>query len=1359
MKLLFDLRATKHLFLVLVPFILALGVVGCEPTKTPTSATPTETPSEGTISPRIKFQSGQEYLIIEFLDDDLVHFELSASGPPPDMSDPIYTTPMVLKRDYDGPTSLSMVSESTYETPDLRVQVNQETLCVTSTDITQGIDLILSTFCPYQLEKILKGITLTPETFTHAYGLGQKFITPGAPDGDWIGQTRFPGEFGNVMEDFNNGKAGNTQIPVVYFAGQGTDNYALFIDNQYKQVWDFSRDQWKVVMGGDEVRFFLMTGSDLPDLRSDFMELVGNPLVPPKKMFGLWISEYGYDNWAELEEKLSTLRANHFPVDGFVLDLQWFGGIIEGSDDTQEGSLTWDEINFPDPEEKIASLRDEQGIGLIAIEQSYVGQNLPEHEQLEDLGYLVKICETCGATYLDDPDWWGRGGMIDWTNDEASSYWHDWKREPLIEAGIIGHWTDLGEPEIYDADAWYTGITDDDGVLHSHDAVHNLYNFLWSKSIYDGYVRNGHTQRPFILTRSGAAGSQRFGAVMWSGDISGLLSSLATHFNAQMHMSMSGMDYFSADIGGFWRQDVDMDELYTEWFAYGMLFDIPGRPHTFNLGNWTETAPDRLGDLESNLENARLRYALSPYLYSLAHRAYLYSEPVYPPLVYYFQDDPNVREMGGEKLIGRDLLVATVANQGEMERRIYLPEGKWVDFHTGDWIESAGEWFGPFLEYPQGRFMLPMFARAGAIIPMMYVDESTMNILGKRLDGGSRDELIVRVYADETPTTFTLFEDDGVTTAYQNGEVRRTEISQEMRGSQVTVSIHAAAGSFNGAPDQRDNLVELYIPEGNVSAVQLNGDELIQYETDEMLSRAESGWILGEDGVVIAKSGELNISQEKVFTFTILETDYESVSAEPLTLHWPTEGWNKVTPEQAGMDSAILANALDFIQRKDIYIHNILIARNGNLILDVPIYRLTSGRPSDQLSLTRTVVAALIGVAIDQGYIEGVDQSVLDFFPDRAIENLDQRKESLTIEHLLTMTSGLSCEDPQLGLGLYEAEDKVQFMLDLPMERTPGDQFFECDFDSHLLAAVLQVATGSSALDFANQTLFEPMGIREVDWLSDPNGGNYGVQGLLMSPSDTAKLGMLFLNGGWWDGAQLVPQSWVETSLSEHVTTGSDAFGYGWWINASGTISSKERRGQWMTLLPDLDLVVVLTSGQGQQEAKDVRILMRAFIVEATYETSLPQNPEGMASLQSTTESVNVRPTPSPVPELPEMAQLISGKTYLIEEGSEPGWEEIAFTFPGGDVATFYVLSGGLGIEFPIGLDGLYRLPAEELGLPDESIPALRGWWEGENTFVFEYKIIFGSEQSILKFVFEGESVEVKVVVPEGEFPIATGHQ
>ncbi|OQW97749.1 MAG: hypothetical protein BWK73_53845, partial [Thiothrix lacustris] len=154
-------------------------------------------------------------------------------------------------------------------------------------------------------------------------------------------------------------------------------------------------------------------GESLADLRRGYMQLVGKPLIPNRKLFGLWVSEFGYDDWAELDGVSQSLQKNGFPLDGMVMDLQWFGGIRDNSEDSSMGKLTWDESHFPDPAGKIKALA-KQHIGLMLIEESYISRGLPEHKALQDKGFLVKQPDG-KPVYLAKKPWWGKGGMIDWS--------------------------------------------------------------------------------------------------------------------------------------------------------------------------------------------------------------------------------------------------------------------------------------------------------------------------------------------------------------------------------------------------------------------------------------------------------------------------------------------------------------------------------------------------------------------------------------------------------------------------------------------------------------------------------------------------------------------------------------------------------------------------------------------------------------------------------------------------------------------------------------------------------------------------------------------------------------------------------
>ncbi|HYU86751.1 MAG TPA: TIM-barrel domain-containing protein, partial [Kribbellaceae bacterium] len=816
---------------------------------------------------RVQFNAGGNYLVVEFLDDDLVHFELAA-GTGPGTGSPLLTTHQVAKTDYPGPSSLT-VNGGTLTTPGLKVVVDTTTLCASVTDTTRNPELLLTTTCPRNLSQAWKGLSFTMSSMQNAYGLGEQFFTGGSSDGDWVGRTRTPGgSYGNAMVyDTDNGPVGNAQIPVLFAVGASNADYGLFVDQVYKQQWDLTGDPWTMDTWGDQLRWYVMSGPDLPDLRKDYLELTGRSPVPPKKAFGLWDSEYGYDSWTEIDNTLAGLRAAKFPVDGFMLDVNWFGGVTAGSDNTRMGTLEWDTTNFPNPATKLASYKNTEGVGVMTIEESYLGKNVPEHTDMANSGYLVRAgCSTCAPVYLTGNDWWGRGGMIDWTQVLAGSHWHSTQRQPLIDAGVMGHWLDLGEPEMYDSTDWTAGLLTG---KHAHADYHNLYNLEWASSIAKGYADSGVTQRPFMLARSGAGGIQRTGAAIWSGDIGSKLTALAQQQNAQLHMSMSGIDYYGSDIGGFRREmlNSDLNELYTQWCANSAWFDVPVRPHTENLCNCAETSPDAIGDVPSNLANLRQRYELTPYYYSLAHKAYTDGEPLVPPLVYQYQNDPNVREMGHEKVIGKDLLVGIVAGAGQRQRDVYLPAGTWWDYRTNSRTVSTGQWLSNVPLWRNGKFQLPVYARGGAILPKMYVDDKTMNVFGKRTDQTTRDELMVRVYADPAASSFTLAEDDGTSTGYQTGAKRTTAISQQQTGSTASVTIAASSGTYAGAPSSRANVVEL-VSDTQASAVTLNGSALTQYPTRAAFDAASSGWYNAGGNLVVAKSGSLSTATAKTFGFT-----------------------------------------------------------------------------------------------------------------------------------------------------------------------------------------------------------------------------------------------------------------------------------------------------------------------------------------------------------------------------------------------------------------------------------------------------------------------------------------------------------
>ena len=830
---------------------------------------------------RAKVLHAQGYLAIEILDDDLVHVELGTGGGPATTA-AIETSPMVAPGAYTGPTKLA-VDGGRIETAELVLDADAHG-CMRVTKVGGEY---LTRICAKELAQPWKGLAIDPSALRNAYGLGQYFRKLGSADGDQVSQQRFrtDGDFGNHFRDFWGGANPQLQFPVLYALGDGHTNVGLFLDNVYKQDWDFAGDAWwQVRMYGDHVRYYVMSGPDLLDLRRDYMELTGTPPVPPRKAFGLWLSEFGFDDWGEIDAKLADLRSARMPVDGVMLDLQWFGGTWENSPDTPMGGLRWDTSAFPDPANRIRRYAD-NGIGIIPIEESYVGRHQPAWNALAARDGFAHRCDTSAP--IEQWNWMGHVGMIDWSRRDAATWWHDNLRQPnLVALGVTGHWTDLGEPERYDGGACYSGVAAD---KYRHGDIHNLYNLLWHRSIADGYRRHGVTRRPFLLARAGTSGIQRFGAALWSGDIASRLDVLATHMNSAMHLSLAGIDYYGSDIGGFWRRalggDTNVthanakseDELYTQWFANSAWFDIPLRPHTFNCGfTWFpdagcpyEISPARIGNTHSNRANLVQRYELIPYYYSLAHEAYASGAPVIAPPVTYYQADPAVRHMGHQRMVGRDLLVGIVASHGEGWRRMYLPAGEWVNYHTGEYVPSAGQWTGDLPVWRDGVLRLPAFARAGAILPMMWVDDETRDAFGARRDGTRRDELVVKVFAAPAATTFRLHEDDGTNVDFYDGNgrpsyrVRTTELRQQLAGNELAVTIGASTGDYAGAPASRNNEVRVVTDRRRVTAVSLNGLPLPRRNSEAEVRATGTGFYDGGDGHILVRTGERPVGETK----------------------------------------------------------------------------------------------------------------------------------------------------------------------------------------------------------------------------------------------------------------------------------------------------------------------------------------------------------------------------------------------------------------------------------------------------------------------------------------------------------------
>ncbi len=304
-------------------------------------------------------------------------------------------------------------------------------------------------------------------------------------------------------------------------------------------------------------------------------------------------------------------------------------------------------------------------------------------------------------------------------------------------------------------------------------------------------------------------------------------------------------------------------------------------------------------------------------------------------------------------------------------------------------------------------------------------------------------------------------------------------------------------------------------------------------------------------------------------------------AAEP-SADWPTDGWRTSTPEEQGMDGGKIAQALDAIEQEGLVFHSLLVIRHGYLVSETYFWGFSKTRKHELYSVTKSFVSTLAGIAIDRGSIDGVGHPMADFFPGLAFENPDPGKDAMTLEDVLTMRSGLGwIETDSTFSELYQSPDWTKFMFDLPMAAAPGTTFYYCSGCSHLLSAAVQKATGMPTRDFAEQYLFQPLGITSVDWETDTAGIPIGGWGLSITPRDMAKLGYLFLRNGLWNGRQIVSAEWVKDATQKHTNTdGPLGYGYQWWIYPSlNAYAALGLYGQTIFVIPEKDLIIVTTAG------------------------------------------------------------------------------------------------------------------------------------------------------------------------------------
>ncbi|UCE11754.1 MAG: serine hydrolase [Candidatus Thorarchaeota archaeon] len=311
--------------------------------------------------------------------------------------------------------------------------------------------------------------------------------------------------------------------------------------------------------------------------------------------------------------------------------------------------------------------------------------------------------------------------------------------------------------------------------------------------------------------------------------------------------------------------------------------------------------------------------------------------------------------------------------------------------------------------------------------------------------------------------------------------------------------------------------------------------------------------------------------------------------------YWPTDDWRNSTPEAEGMNPSVLNDMLDFIDAEDYPIDSVFIVKNGYVVFEEhPTGYYGPDSRHEMHSVTKSFASTLIGIALQQGLLDNVSQLLLDFFPEYTQQNPDPRWNEITIEHLLTMSAGFEWDESTLPYtdpnvndigGMIASDDAVQFVLDKPMLYTPGEHWHYSGGVSLLLGAIIEQIYDRGTRRFADDFLFDPLGIDSVSWFAMPGGwlNTYGGA-LRVRPRDMAKLGYLYLNNGTWNDTQILPADYVQNATYPHFTNlpfPPDFTGYGWqwWLLRDlETFAALGRAGQKIIVSREHDMITVFTA-------------------------------------------------------------------------------------------------------------------------------------------------------------------------------------
>jgi len=597
------------------------------------------------------------------------------------------------------------------------------------------------------------------ERFTNMWDTQEALYGLGQHQG---GVFNWRGESVDIVQDNT-----NISIPLLL----SSSGYGIFWNNPSRSRFNnrFVHAFYISSEVAEQMDYYFIYGPGFDSIISAYRDLTGAAPLFGKWAYGYWQCKNRYDSQAELLGVAKRYRDEHIPLDNIVQDWFWWNVM---------GEPVWNS-KYPDPRGMVATLHKEN-VHLMVSVWPYFRPGSPVYDDMSRKGLFIDKTKV-GAFHP------AGMALYDAFNPEARKYYWDLINNALFKIGVDAWWLDTTEPETEgrEESILLKNKVRMDGNPASGARYANLFPLMTTTAVYQGQRAASDQKRVFILSRSAFAGAQRNAAAVWSGDVNPNWETLRRQIPAGLNYSMAGNPYWTTDIGGFVVANPDdpaYRELYARWFAFGAFCPI-FRAHGTRTTNQNEIWSYGAAMQTILTRYDRLRYRLLPYIYSVAWKTTRENYTPMRALVMDFSGDPRVWNISDQFLFGPSLLVNPVTEPGASSRHLYLPQGKWYNFWSGESVDGARA-----IDAPAPPNEMPLFARAGAILPLGPDNEHAEQ---------AQSPIELRIYSG-ADGDFLLYDDDGNTYSYEKGD--HSVIPLHWDDAQQTLTIGERKGHFQGMP-------------------------------------------------------------------------------------------------------------------------------------------------------------------------------------------------------------------------------------------------------------------------------------------------------------------------------------------------------------------------------------------------------------------------------------------------------------------------------------------------------------------------------------------------------------------------------